>query len=459
MRVISFFKSVKLAVALILILAASSVVGTLFPQNMSPHRGVEAYGQGMYRALEFLGIFDLYHSGWFVFLVLLLALNILICSLSRVRRTYRLTTWKDSVDSGGVPSGLPLRRTLKIKTPADAMWLKLGVGLARLGFRANPVADGDLRLDRGRPGRWGPEISHLGFLVIIAGMVVGSLTGFKGVVDLAEGETEGQVYERSGRAVSLPFEIRCDDFEAVFFDGSMRPKEYTSWLTVIEDGQDLFQRKVEVNSPLKHRGYWFYQSTYGRIGPAPGEEWIRLMVRPENILMDLEIGKKKALVDTVDEIELLRFEPDFVIGENRQATSRSEQLHNPAAQIRLYRDGEPLSEQWVFSEFPGFHPPADETHTFDLVDFGFREFTGLQVARDPGVPVVWTGCGLLILGLILSFTVQHRRIWIHVESRGSETDLSIAAGARGGLRRFEESLDEILETLGRRRDREEGARS
>ena len=93
MRILSFFKSVKLAVTLILILAATSVIGTLIPQGRPPMYWVEKYGEGTYGILQFLGFLDLYHSGWFLFLILLLAVNILVCSLSRVRRTYRLTVW------------------------------------------------------------------------------------------------------------------------------------------------------------------------------------------------------------------------------------------------------------------------------------------------------------------------------------------------------------------------------
>ncbi|MCK4548095.1 MAG: cytochrome c biogenesis protein ResB [Candidatus Eisenbacteria sp.] len=447
MRVLSFFKSVKLAIALILVLAASSVIGTLFPQDLPPHRGVLEYGESGYRVLEFLGVFDLYHSGWFRLLVVLLAVNILVCSTSRLRRTYRLVMWKGGTGHGEAPAGLPLRRTREMDESPDVLLPRLGERVRRLGLRVRFEGEGTLRADRGGIGRWGPGLSHLGFLVIISGMVIGSITGFRGNLDLLEGETDNRVYLRSGEIVDLPFEIRCDSFEATFYEGTARPKEYASRLAVVEGGEERLEKRIEVNDPLKYRGYWFYQSTYGTLGPAPGEGWIDLAVQPEDVLIHLEMGERKPIEGTADEVELLRFEPDFVMDENREVTSRSEQIRNPAAQIRVYREGKPVFRQWVFGQFPDVHPRAEIAHVFSLTGYETREFTGLQVAYDPGVPVVWVGCGFLILGLFLSFTVPHRRFWARVERRGGGATLRVAAGSRGGGRFFEESIDSLLEEL------------
>ena len=41
-----------------------------------------------------------------------------------------------------------------------------------------------------------------------------------------------------------------------------------------------------------------------------------------------------------------------------------------------------------------------------------REYTGLQVTKDPGVWIVWLGSALLIFGLIVSFFFSHQRVWV-----------------------------------------------
>jgi cytochrome c biogenesis protein len=228
-------------------------------------------------------------------------------------------------------------------------------------------------------------------------------------------------------------------------------------LTVLEEGQERLQEAIEVNDPLKYRGYWFYQSTYGRVAPRPGEEWVDLAVFPEGIVLSLALGERKRIEGTGDEVEFLRFEPDFVMDADRRVSSRSSEIRNPAAQIRVYRDGEPHYRQWVFAEFPHVHVPQDVTHLFELRRFASREFTGLQVAYDRGVPVVWVGCGLLVTGLVLSFTVRHRRVWIRVEADGRGSRMTLAAGSRGGLRRFEQSIDELVRSLRPRPSAGEGS--
>jgi cytochrome c biogenesis protein len=44
-----------------------------------------------------------------------------------------------------------------------------------------------------------------------------------------------------------------------------------------------------------------------------------------------------------------------------------------------------------------------------------RLYTGLQVARDPGVWIVWLGCALMVAGIYGAFLVSHRRVWIRIQ--------------------------------------------
>lgn len=68
-RLWDLFASVKLTVVVLILLAATSVVGTLIPQNADPVLYVRAYGQFVYRLLEVLDIFDMYYSWWFQTLI------------------------------------------------------------------------------------------------------------------------------------------------------------------------------------------------------------------------------------------------------------------------------------------------------------------------------------------------------------------------------------------------------
>jgi len=85
-----FFASVKLSVVVLLSLAATSIIGTVIPQNESPEAYVRAYGEVLYRIFFTLDIFDMYHSWWFRFLLTMLAANVVVCSVERLSETWKI---------------------------------------------------------------------------------------------------------------------------------------------------------------------------------------------------------------------------------------------------------------------------------------------------------------------------------------------------------------------------------
>jgi hypothetical protein len=71
------------------------------------------------------------------------------------------------------------------------------------------------------------------------------------------------------RRWEVPFSLQLDRFVAAFYPGTSRPKEFSSYVTKVEDGaaQPIH---ITMNQPLRHRGYTFYQSSYS--GPYPPRE-------------------------------------------------------------------------------------------------------------------------------------------------------------------------------------------
>ena len=89
---IRFLSSVKLAITLIIIIVIVSILGTLIPQGRSAAEYADRYGSlaGWLMRLRFT---DLYHSAWYIALLSLLALNTVVCTLTRLgpklRKTFR----------------------------------------------------------------------------------------------------------------------------------------------------------------------------------------------------------------------------------------------------------------------------------------------------------------------------------------------------------------------------------
>jgi len=86
---LGFFASVKLTITVLLLLAATSVIGTLIPQNAEPVVYVRTYGEFACRMLYVFDLFDMYHSWWFRTIIGLLTANIAVCTNELPRRKQR----------------------------------------------------------------------------------------------------------------------------------------------------------------------------------------------------------------------------------------------------------------------------------------------------------------------------------------------------------------------------------
>ncbi len=86
---------------------------------------------------------------------------------------------------------------------------------------------------------------------------------------------------------------------------------------------------------------------------------------------------------------------------------------------------------------------------------GPREFAGIEVRKDPGTNLIWVGAGLLLAGLLITFYLPRRRLWVRI-TRG-RTDIAAPAERGGGFESDMRKLAERLDLEGKAaREREEG---
>jgi len=81
---LDLFRSLKLTISLLILLAMLSIVGTVITQNAPDPDYIQRYGMGLYEVLNFFGLFDMYHSWWFSGILLLLVINLVTCSIYRL---------------------------------------------------------------------------------------------------------------------------------------------------------------------------------------------------------------------------------------------------------------------------------------------------------------------------------------------------------------------------------------
>jgi cytochrome c biogenesis protein len=256
--------------------------------------------------------------------------------------------------------------------------------------------------------RLGVYVVHTSILVIFIGAIIGSLFGFKGFTNIVEGSGVSSIQSQNGTQIPLGFEVFCENFTLTLYNTGS-PKEFKSTLTILENGKPVpgySKVKVIVNDPLSYKGITFYQSSYGQasegsehffsIKPRSGGAPDKFAIH-EGAAMTLKDGSAFRLLETTQEVR--QFMPGF---------------SGPAARVEVTFKGKAPQTFIVLKNYPEMNAQRGDDLIFNYEGTNARMFTGLQVAKDPGVEVVWLGCTLMCIGLFIAFFMSHKRVWIIV---------------------------------------------
>jgi cytochrome c biogenesis protein len=394
-----FFASVKLALVIIISLAVTSVLGTLIPQGEPLGLYFRQYGSAFGKVIQYFQLYDMYHSWWFQWLLLLLTANLIVCSLRRFNTTWKLFKTPSRPISERLFETLPFSERLVSNRPVA----EIQIVLDQAGRKASPklattpVASGTGWYgEKGRYARFGVYLVHASVLIIFLGAIAGSLFGFKGFLELKEGESKDQIILRGPNTPKdLGFAVRLDKFGISYYDNGM-PREYRSDLVVLEQGQEKEKAVVRVNDPFSYKGVTFYQSTWDQV---PLSIRLGLTQGGRNQEVEAEMDQKTAIPGSAFSFQVVRF------------VSNLSDL-GPALGIILFKGEEEVDHGWVLSKHPSFHGNRLGDFRFSVKDMKTRMVTGLQVNRDPGIWFIWVGSSLMLLGFLLAFYFSHQQVWI-----------------------------------------------
>lgn len=283
-RALLWAESIPLALALILSLAYASVAGSVY-SSVEP-----AYGKAY-----------IFHSYWYLGLIVMLAVNLVLCSYEKSAQVFLLPGRRDVRDSVAFFRNARTRAELTFAgTPEEA------ARRFRAVYPRAHVEGAGAYVQRGLFSRFGPTVVHIGLMIAFAAggyRIMSERIGLHYINSVAEGEAipsaqirwmglfdsqiqieEGTTTRRimvkrdrmtpfsrvNSREVILDFDVKCHNFEADMYPGTQTPRYFASLLEITD--RTTGDRKiatVDMNTAVAFQGYKFSQNSYSALPDVP----------------------------------------------------------------------------------------------------------------------------------------------------------------------------------------------
>lgn len=441
--------SIKTGVVLLILVVILAAAGTIVLQRpvTDPDEMQIAYSPHVLRILDATGLTDVFHAWWFLGLMALVSLCIVAASIDRFPNSWRFFSRPYKYPDETFRRASRPQQSLAIVDEESGL-VAAERALHSLGFKPERVVRQDsfgIFAERHRISELAVYIVHASLLLIFFGTIVDGLWGWRGTLNLNEGQTSNIVDLRDGTTRTLPFSIRCDSAgQENYQDGT--PKKWWSKLAVVAGNQDVLKKEIVVNDPLLYNGVRFYQSSYGPNGKV---DKLALVATPNNgsgQTKEIGLAVNDVLpLDADTTVRFAEFIPDYAVRDG-QVYRKSNELGNPAVHLIVTsRSSGKNYDVW----FPAMEEVADNSKSpwqFQATDLKMGHFTGLQVSHEPGQFGVWAGVVLLGVGLAFVFYVVHMRFWavpVYDQQTGRYS-LWIGGSANRNRDAFEERFKELV---------------
>jgi cytochrome c biogenesis protein len=393
-RAIAIIADLRLAIVLLLIIAVVSIVGTVIEQaetiefyRQNYPEDPALYGFLSWKVILAWGLNHVYSTWWYLSLLVLFGSSLTACTFTRQLpalktarnwqyyqkpRQFEKLALSTELKNGSIKSLIPLLQAqgYKIFQQDNALYARKGI-----------------------LGKIGPIVVHAGMLVILAGSIWGIFTGFFAQEMVPSGNTfqVKNIIEAGPFAkaqIPTDWSVKVNRFW-IDYTNSGAIDQFYSDLSVVDDRGEERQRKtIYVNQPLRYDGVTFYQTNWSIAAVL-----VRLNNSP---IFQLPMGKLEIPGGGNIWGAWMPTKPDMSEGVSLLATDLQGTVlvYNQQGElVNAVRVGQSVSVNGI------------ELKLIDLIGS-----TGLQIKADPGIPIVYTGFALLMVGVMMSY-LSHSQIW------------------------------------------------
>jgi cytochrome c biogenesis protein len=463
--------SMRTALVLLFLLALGSVPGSVLPQQGADPGAVQQYftsHPALAPWLNRLGLFNVFAAPWFAAIYLLLFASLVGCV---VPRTFRLAG-----SAGTPPPRAPrhLRRLPHSASYPSGLSPDAAVAVAasllgghRFRLRRAPAGDSGhwVSAEKGYLREAGNLLFHLAILGVLVSIALGGLFGYKADKLLVEGQkfadTPAALDEiHPGRLVSgsdfAPFSLTLNSFAASYYtsgDSRGQPSNFQANVTyTASPGAAPANYRIRINDPLSVDSAKVYLIGHGyapvfQVTTAQGQVVYDEATPfiPANTGTLLSDGVIKVPEGSPSQLGFMGVFVPTAVSAGGQLESAFPAADNPVVSLIAYtcascmNSGVPQSVYQLDTTgmqkltaqphvlFPGQSwslPGGNGKITF----VGVKQWVSLAITYDPGqVPALV--CGILALGgLLLSFLVRRRRVFVRAEPAADGGSLVTVGG-------------------------------
>ncbi|MEG4067357.1 cytochrome c biogenesis protein [Microcoleus sp. Pol11C2] len=425
-EILPVLADLRLAIILLLTIAFFSISGTVIEQGQSvpfyqsnypEHPAL--FGFLTWKVVLIAGLDHVYRTWWFLSILILFGSSLTACTFTRQFPALKAARrWKFYEEPKQFEK-LALSAELEtvVLTSLEPLLQQKNYRIFREGEK--------LYARKGIIGKVGPIIVHASMLIILAGSIWGAMTGFLGQEIVPSGETF-QVQNIldagpwAGPQIPKDWSMRVNRFWIDYTPEGGIDQFYSDLSVLDKSGQEVDRKIIHVNEPLRYRGVTFYQADW-----AIAAVRVRLNKSP---VLQLPMAQ----LDTQGKGRIwgawIPTKPDLSAGVSLLAKDLQ------GTMLVYGTDGKLLTtvRAGTAVEVNGVMLTIDEV----------VGSTGLQIKADPGIPIVYTGFGLLMLSVLMSY-LSHSQIWA-LEKNGK---LYVGGRTNRAQVTFEREVVEILDKL------------
>jgi cytochrome c biogenesis protein len=495
-KIWSFFSSVRVGVWLIILTLLGALIGSIYPQEGAFLRPPDiSYYESNYGWLGkwyyLTGFSDTYGSWWFKLLVVMLGTSIIIASIDRGIPLFKILHKQRPDRSIDFLKRQKIFMTFsppsqQLEPYPSAEWSqRVEKQLSKQRFHVSTSTNAWLG-EKNRWCRWGPYVNHVGLIIFLLIILIRTWPSFT---------LEEYLFILEGDTVPIPatnFYVKNEKFTVVFYENEelrgqfqqeqrVVPKLYETRAILYECSErcgtsdpvltEVSRANIEVNKPLKYQGFALYQFGYD-ITPqiisltvalkdkVTNESYGEFLLRTRNPDLAYEAGPYQ--------LRLHNYYPEFALDERGEPTTVSAENPNAPAYVFVISGPDLPAEGVNYLYFPReidkirfgqeqINQAVGSGERFVIEAGGMEnvniaEYTSTLVARkDLTVPYLLIAGLISMVGLVMTFYWQHRRIWVVWDG----AKLIIAAHTNKNWHGMKREVEKLLVSLGLQESKEE----